>query len=102
MSTLQRAVALVEVDGIAMLICKNLHFDVPRARHISLDQDAGLAEGGLGFALSAIQRGVEVGMTIDLSHTFAATAGHRLDQDRITDLIRFLLEEFWVLPITVI
>src|SRR6476620_7861353 len=41
-------------------------------------------------------------MAIDTPHAFAASAGDCLDQDRVTDLVGFLLEKFWFLHLPVI
>ena len=54
---------------------------------IFLDQHARIAEGGLRLALRGFQRGLEVGVALDLAHALAAAAGHRLDQHRIADLV---------------
>ncbi len=48
------------------------------------------------------ERRIEIGMAVDAPHAFAAAAGDRLDQDRVPDLIGFLLEEFWLLHLPVI
>jgi hypothetical protein len=56
----------------------------------------------LRLALRRFQRGVEAGMLVDAPHTLAAAAGDRLDQQRIAELVGFLLEEFRLLPLAVI
>ena len=45
MPPLQRAIALAEMDGVAMLVAEHLEFDVARACDVLLDQHAGVAEG---------------------------------------------------------
>ncbi|MNN28293.1 hypothetical protein D3C81_1418570 [compost metagenome] len=50
-AALQRAVALVQVDDIAVAVAEDLHLDVTRTGDVALDQDARIAEGGLPLAL---------------------------------------------------
>ena len=53
MAALQRAVALVEMDGVAVRVGEHLHFDVARRGDIFLDQHAPVAERALRLALRA-------------------------------------------------
>ena len=46
---LQRAVALAEMDRIALTVAENLDLDVARLGQILLHVDLVVAEGGLGF-----------------------------------------------------
>jgi hypothetical protein len=101
-AALQRTVALVEMNGIAVAVGEYLHFDMARRGDVFFDQHALVAEGGLGLAHGARQRRVEVGATIDAAHALAAAAGHRLDQNRVADLVGLLLEKYRLLPIAVI
>ena len=77
-AALQRAVALAEMDGVAVAVGEDLQFDVARMADILLDQHAGIAEGGLRLALRGFQRGVEVGVLVDAPHALAAAAGAAL------------------------
>jgi hypothetical protein len=99
---LQRTVALIEVNSVALLVGKDLQLDVTRARHIFLDQYATVAEGGLRFALCAFQCRIKIGVTVYAPHPFTTTAGDRFYEDRIAELIGFLHEKFRILPLTVI
>ena len=92
-AALQRAIALEQMDGIAVAIGEHLHFDVARARDVFLDQHAVVAERRFGFALGAFQRRGEIRRRFDLAHALAAAAGDRLDQNRIADLARFLARD---------
>ena len=47
MAALQRTVALVEMNGVAVPVGKDLHLDVARRGDVFLDQHALVAEGGL-------------------------------------------------------
>src|SRR5262245_49755162 len=85
MPTLQRAVALVEVDGVAVGVGEHLHLDVARRRDEFLDQHAAVAEGGRGLALRTRQRRAEFALTVDAAHTLAAAARDGLDEHRIAN-----------------
>ena len=50
-AALHRAVALPEVDEVAVRVAEDLHFDVLGAGDVAFDEDFGRAERGAGFAL---------------------------------------------------
>ena len=102
MAALQRAVALVEMDDVAVAVGEHLHLDVARRGDVFLDQHARIAERRLRLARRAFERGIELGMLVDAAHALAAAARDRLDQHRIADLVGLLLEELRVLPLAVI
>ena len=52
-AALQRAVALEQVDDVAVAVAEHLHLDVARAGDVFLDQHAVVAEGGRRLALAA-------------------------------------------------
>ena len=101
-AALQRAVALVEMDDVAVAVGEHLHLDVARRGDVFLDQHARIAERRLRLARRAFQRGVELGVLVDAAHALAAAARDRLDQHRIADLVGLLLEELRVLQFAVI
>ena len=84
-AALQGAVALIEVDHVALAVAEHLHLDVARPGDIGLQQHALVAEGRAGLAPARRQGGGEVGSAIHPTHALAAAAGHRLDQYRIAD-----------------
>ena len=49
MPPLDRTVALAEMDDVAMAVGQNLELDMMRTFNILFDEDAAVAEGGLGF-----------------------------------------------------
>ena len=55
-AALQRAIALAEMDGMALAVAKHLDFDVARALEIFLDIDGVVAERGLGFGARGRKR----------------------------------------------
>ena len=89
MAALQGAIALVEMDSVAVAVGKNLHLDVARRGDVFLDQHAFVAEGGFRLAHGSGERGLEIGVAVDPAHALAAAAGHRLDQHRVADLVGF-------------
>ena len=48
-ATLDRAVAFVQVNVVAVGVAEHLDFDVARFKHVFLDEHAVVAEGVLGF-----------------------------------------------------
>ncbi len=85
MPALQRAVALEEVDDIAVPVAEDLHLDVTRLRQIAFEKHRTVAEGGFGLPPCGLQRGAEILLPLDPAHAFAAAARPRLDQHRIAD-----------------
>src|SRR5262245_14466307 len=99
---LQRAVALEEMDHVAVAIGEHLDFDVARRGDVLLDQDAAVAECRLRLAHCGLERRLECRLIIDAPHAPAAAARHGLDQHRVADLLRLLGQEFRLLPLAVI
>ncbi len=60
MAALDRAVALEQVDQVAVLVAEELHLDVPGLREELLEEDVGHAEGGAGLAPGLLERLVEM------------------------------------------
>ena len=56
MATLNGAVALAEVNGVALGVAEHLNFDVARLGEIFLEIDGVVAEGGLGLDLGGSDR----------------------------------------------
>ena len=56
MPALQRAIALEEVDDVAVLVAEDLHFDVPRLLDVLLEVDAAVLERGLGLGSRLVER----------------------------------------------
>ena len=82
MAPLQGAVALAEMDRIALAVAENLDLDVARLGEIFLDVDLVVAEGGLGFGARRRRARAEVGRRVRDLHAASAAAGRRLDQHR--------------------
>ena len=80
MAPLQGAVALAQMDGVALAVAEHLNLDVARLRQVLLEVDAVVAEGGLGLRARRLDGDVQVlGRARDL-HAAPAAAGRGLDQ----------------------
>ena len=88
-AALERAVALEEMDDVAMGVAEHLHFDVAGREDVLLDQHAIVAERGGGLALARLQHLAKLLRSIDAPHALAAAARDRLDQHRIADRVGF-------------
>ena len=99
---LHRAVALEQVDVVAVAVAEDLDLDVARALHVLLDQHRVVAEAVDGLALARGQRGLEVGRLVDRAHALAATARAGLDQHRVADAVGLALQQRRVLVVAVV
>ena len=86
MTALHGAVAFAEVHHVAVLVGKNLDFDVARVFEELLDVDTAVAESHSGLALRGLEILFELSLFVDHPHAFAAAARRRFDDDRIADL----------------
>ena len=89
-AALDRAVALEEVDDIAMGVAEDLHLDMAGPLDQLFEIDLVLAEGGLGLALGLGHLALEVLLGADDAHAAAAAAPGRLQHHREADLRRHL------------
>ncbi len=102
MAPLDRAVALEQVERIAMPIGEHLHLDVTRVRQVAFEQHMVIAECRRGFLSCLIKcRGELIGVRHD-PHAAAAAARHRLDHQREADAVRLIGEERCVLTVAMI
>ena len=60
MAPLHGAIALEEVDQVAVLVAEQLHFDVAGAADELFEEDVGDAEGGAGLAAGLVEGVVEL------------------------------------------
>ena len=74
MAALQRAVALEQMNDMAVRITEDLNLEVTWGLDIFFEQHAVIAKGGYGFALTRFQSILERRDIVDFSHTLAATA----------------------------
>jgi hypothetical protein len=102
MPPLNGAVALEQVDAVAVRVAEHLDLDVTRLQHVFLHQDAFIAERIRSLSLAGGECGFEIGGSINATHTFAPASGAGLDQHRIADPVRLLGQEDGILVVTVI
>src|SRR5437870_5571238 len=86
MAALQGAIALVQVNQMAVVIAKKLHLDVPGVLDKLFQKDVGDAEGRSGFALGLLDRFFELLGAASDAHAAAAAAHGRLDDHGIAEL----------------
>ena len=86
MPPLERAVALEEVDGVAVRIGQELDLDVLGAVDELFEVDAAVAERGLGFVAGGLERAEEAGLLSADAHPLAAAARRGFDEDGVADL----------------
>ncbi len=88
MAPLHRAIALAEVNGVAVCIPEHLDLDVARIFNGALQDHRGIAERGLGFRARAAQR-IRKGRFVRYQpHAVAAATGDRLDHHGKADAAR--------------
>ena len=88
MAPLDRAFALTQRDGRAVIVGKDLHLDVSRMLEIALQVDVGAAEGALRSSSAGFERRGEIIGPLGDPHADAAAAGGRLDHHRVADPFR--------------
>ena len=102
MAPLHRAVALEQVNIVALRVAKNLDLNVARALRVFFNQHRIVTKTVDGFAPAGGQGCGEVFGFIHRAHAFAAAAGAGLDQHRVTDAVGFALQERRVLVAAVV
>src|SRR5690606_6340048 len=90
-TTLDRAFALAEIDGVAVAVGQNLDLDMARFDHEFLAEDAVIAEGAFRLRAGAVEAVAYFRTVPGNAHALAATAGGGLDHHRIADLVSDLL-----------
>jgi hypothetical protein len=85
---LHGAVALAEVDDVAVLVAEYLELDVARPREIFLHVHVAAAEGGERFGARQLERAGEVVGIPGDAHPLPAAAGGGLDDHRKADVPR--------------
>ena len=86
-AALDRAVALAQVDDVAVLVGQHLDLDVARVGQVALEVDRRVGEELLALARGALERVLElVGLERDAEALAAAAAGG-LDGDRVADVL---------------
>ena len=82
MAALGGAVALVQVQHVAVLVGEDLHLDVPAALDVALQQQGIVAERGGGLTACGGDRRTDLVLLAHDAHALAATTCGGLDEDR--------------------
>ena len=77
---LHRAIALEEVDHVAVVVGDHLDLDVAGMLDVLFEVDFGVAEGGLGLGLGLLDGGLQGQIVQGHAHAAAAAAGRRLNR----------------------
>ena len=87
MAALDRAIAFVEVEDVAVAVAQDLHFDVLGAGDVFFEKDGGVAEGAAGFVPGFVEQAGQVGGLGHDAHAAAAAAEGRLDDEGKADFV---------------
>src|SRR4051812_9453367 len=87
MSPLNRAVALAEVDDVALRIRQHLDLDMARVLEVALDVHGGIGEVGLSLAPGGLEGPLGFGPIANDLEPLAAAPRGRLDRDRPAKLV---------------
>src|SRR5208282_306458 len=85
MAPLHGAIALIEVQKIAVIVGKDLDFEMPRARQIFFEKDAGITERRFCLALGFLKALLEFHLTAYHAHATATAAHSSFYNNRIAD-----------------
>ena len=85
-AALDRALALAEVEDVAVLVAEHLDLDVARVLDELLDEHAIVAEARLGLRAGEPETLLGLLGVVGDAHALAAAAGRGLDHDGIADL----------------
>ena len=84
-ATLHGAVALADGHGLALRIAEDLHFHVPRPRHVFLEKNARVVEVALREVAHVLVVAAQVILALADADADAATARRALEHDGIAD-----------------
>ncbi len=87
-AALQRAVALAEMNGVALAVAQHLDLDVARGCEIFLQVDRIVSKRRFRLGARGRERRRQVGGAVRDLHAAPAAARCRLDQDRKADVVR--------------
>jgi len=85
-AALDRALAFVQVQAVAVGVAEHLDLDVARALDELLDEDAVVAESVFGLGLARGEALVRLLVVPGDAQALAAAAGRRLDHHRVADV----------------
>jgi hypothetical protein len=86
-ATLDRAVALAEMDDVAVIVGEHLHLDVPRVFEVPLDIHGGVREVRLALPPGGIERTLGLVRAAHDLEAFTTASGRGLDRQRPAELV---------------
>ena len=84
---LERAVALTEMDHVAVVVREHLHLHVPRVGEVALQIDGRVGEELLALASGALERRLQLVVAQRDPEALATTAAGGFDSDRVADRV---------------
>lgn len=97
MTSLDRAVTLVQVNDVSVAVAKKLHLNVLGSVEEALNEDGAVAERRLGLGGGALEGILELFLLPDNSHTTSTTTKSGLDDDWEAVLVSEALDLFKLL-----
>src|SRR5207249_10490195 len=77
-------------DLVAMMIAKDLHLEMPRARQILFQEHGSVSESRVRFTTGFFEQRIELRGVGNHAHAAAAAAHGRLHNHRVADFLRNL------------
>ena len=91
-ATLHRAIALTQVDAMALRVGHDLHLDMTGPQQGALQQQVAVAKTGQRFGAGAVQGGQQLGHVGHQAHATPAAPGHGFDHQRQAQLLSLCSE----------
>jgi hypothetical protein len=98
-AALGRAVALADVDGVAVAVGEDLDLDVAAVEDQALEHQRAVAEGALRFTAGADDGLGQLVVLVDQAHAAPAAAADGLDQQRVAQALAFGHQDLVVLVV---
>ncbi len=90
MTTLQRTLTLIEIDGIAVAVRHDLDFNVTRLFDEFLDENTIVTKTRTRFVARALKPVETFVIVARNAHALATTTGSGLEHDRVANVLRYL------------
>ena len=90
MATLDGAVALAQVDGVAEAVHGHLDLDVAIVAEVLLHVEGIVTEGSLGLRAADLEDGLELSRCPDEPHSLAAATAGGFDENGVADALGLL------------
>src|SRR6516162_2814578 len=90
MTALNRAVALMQVDDVAVLVANDLDFDVFGVWNVLFEKHGWITEGAIGLGLRLVEEPGHVCWLLNDAHAAAAPAKSGFDDKRKSNVTGYL------------